>query len=488
MSMSLSTSSIRMTAVALASDEIYEWWLSFIASFRESNPNVPLIVIPYNDNTRKIKSLEDVFGYKMLEADLSAIDTMAEQLFGDLAHKQRLRKLAAFDLPVDQFIYIDVDTLVYIDISNFMAKFAENGADVCYCTISGDTVFNKSGLENKTFRNSKLFSSGLLAVNRNKVSLSEIMKCLDENIEFYKEVRHPNVIDQPILNFCSSLLGWSVVRIDEIDSSIAPHKWYKDSQIEFVGGKPRTTDGRNVPVIHWAGNEKNTNKDPSAHLRTKFVVAAQVKVGRENPDAPDVVSPQYSFNFKDKTISSDSYGRTYLSLFISSIIKHIRPRGGAFLEWGSGLTSILLADLCRAYGASRFITMDTYGEYQRAVEEALPPDIKVDAVIMDVTGPCQNQQDTGLNYSTYPLSTGECCDLVFIDGRRRMECLMASLLLCHEDTIIIIHDYRRTRYQLALAFCDIVENNEQFRIMRIKPGIFSELSKQRDAILSAFKE
>jgi hypothetical protein len=82
-----------------------------------------------------------------------------------------------------------------------------------------------------------------------------------------------------------------------------------------------------------------------------------------------------------------------------------------------------------------------------------------------VTGPCVDDRDTGLNYSTYPLSLGRQFDFIFIDGRRRMECAMMALLMARPDTIVAVHDYRRTRYQPVHAFYRIIEDGPQFRVM-----------------------
>ena len=52
-----------------------------------------------------------------------------------------------------------------------------------------------------------------------------------------------------------------------------------------------------------------------------------------------------------------------------------------------------------------------------------------------------------------------------------MECALVASLLCHEDSVVLLHDYRRARYQVARAFYDIVEDGPQFRVMRPKPAL-----------------
>src|SRR5215207_445590 len=77
-----------------------------------------------------------------------------------------------------------------------------------------------------------------------------------------------------------------------------------------------------------------------------------------------------------------------------------------------------------------------------------------------------SQSDPELAYSTSPLLLGEVFDFIYIGGRRRMECALTSALLAHEETIIVLHDYRRGRYQPIRALFDIVEDGVAFRVMK----------------------
>ena len=74
-----------------------------------------------------------------------------------------------------------------------------------------------------------------------------------------------------------------------------------------------------------------------------------------------------------------------------------------------------------------------------------------------------------MNYATFPLSIEARFDIIFIDGRRRMECAFTAAQLCRADTIVILHDYRRGRYQGVRFLFDIIEDGTQFRVMKLKP-------------------
>jgi hypothetical protein len=91
-----------------------------------------------------------------------------------------------------------------------------------------------------------------------------------------------------------------------------------------------------------------------------------------------------------------------------------------------------------------------------------------------MTAPCLTDRDEGLSYSTFPLSLGYKFDFIYIDGRRRLECALTAAIMCHPQTIVVLHDYRRTRHQSVKGLFDIVEDGPQFRVMRRKHAFADE--------------
>ena len=146
---------------------------------------------------------------------------------------------------------------------------------------------------------------------------------------------------------------------------------------------------------------------------------------------------------------------------------------GNILEWGSGISTLMLADFLEEKGMGTLVTLDDNLGYLKAVCSALETSRRVQALFLDTVGPQESQADEGLNYSTVPLSLRREYDLIFIDGRRRVECALVSAMLSGEKTIVVIHDYRRARYQPVQMLFDIVADSLQYRCLRVKPSIRS---------------
>ncbi len=162
----------------------------------------------------------------------------------------------------------------------------------------------------------------------------------------------------------------------------------------------------------------------------------------------------------------------YLSEFQRILLQHVKPDTRAYLEWGMGHTTLAILELRDRLAIDNLFSIDDSQPFldqllpQLAVEPAFHP------ICLDLRGPMFGDRDPELNYSTWPLSLKRKFDFIFIDGRRRMECAFMATLLCHSETIVMLHDYRRARYQPIKALYDIVEDGSQFRVMRPRKDLY----------------
>lgn len=194
---------------------------------------------------------------------------------------------------------------------------------------------------------------------------------------------------------------------------------------------------------------------------------------------------QYSFEFQGRTVHESQYGSDYISSLKQILTNHLKAGARSILEWGSGLTTLVLSELGSSWGTEILLTIDNYQAYQESIflGRMTPSFVKMAA--LDIDGPSKNQRDPELNYSNFPLSLGRKFDLIFIDGRRRVECAFIAALVSHADTLVIVHDYRRGRYQSMRALFDIVEDGSQFRAMRLRPRVGESLADGYERVIRA---
>ena len=72
------------------------------------------------------------------------------------------------------------------------------------------------------------------------------------------------------------------------------------------------------------------------------------------------------------------------------------------------------------------------------------------------------------NYCTSVFSRRSDHDLVLVDGRFRVACVLQSLLHAKEDAIVMVHDFERVRYHVVLEFVDVIEHTNNLIAFRRK--------------------
>ena len=177
------------------------------------------------------------------------------------------------------------------------------------------------------------------------------------------------------------------------------------------------------------------------------------------------------------------YGSDYDTEF-RRILREYGSDAASFLEWGAGYTTRMIIEHIGSRPVDLFLTIDNNAEYLEKVVQDYRHLDYLSAKTLSMTGPCENDRDAGLNYSTYPLSLERHFDFIFIDGRRRMECAMMALLLAKPDSVIVMHDYRRVRYQVVHAFFRILEDGPQFRVMVPRVAIVAPISDVVPAVMA----
>jgi predicted O-methyltransferase YrrM len=171
---------------------------------------------------------------------------------------------------------------------------------------------------------------------------------------------------------------------------------------------------------------------------------------------------------------------------LARIVDSHAGSASAFLEWGAGLSTLLLAEIAGSRG-NTYISIDHNEAYARSVASRIHPPAAVRLLACDLTGPKLGQTDQGLNYTNAPAALDLDFGFILIDGRRRLECLFMAFILSGPETVVVLHDYRRARYQAALVLFDVIEDGPQFRVLRAKPGLLVLTTDERSHLLSALR-
>jgi hypothetical protein len=105
----------------LANDLVYDLVVAFLNSLRASNPAIPLCLIPFDSCCDRLMRLRATFHFSVFSDD--SILAQCDEISTRFHHKVlgHYRKLAAWFGVFDEFLYIDVDTIV---LSSFDFAFS----------------------------------------------------------------------------------------------------------------------------------------------------------------------------------------------------------------------------------------------------------------------------------------------------------------------------------------------------------------------------
>lgn len=174
----------------------------------------------------------------------------------------------------------------------------------------------------------------------------------------------------------------------------------------------------------------------------------------------------------DLSRSSHAYGDDYLAELHRIINRYSVPEKRILLEWGMGNSTKFFLENRDLLLLSQIYSLDHSEEYYETLLADLPHFNEFHSFCIDLMGPKKSDRDTDLNFANFPLSLSKKFDVIYIDGRRRLECAFVAAHLCHPGSIVILHDYRRERYQCVKLLYDVLEDGSQFRVMKLKSAVF----------------
>jgi hypothetical protein len=258
-------------AVIMANDAYAVWALRFFRSFREHNPDTELFVIPYADDMEIIAKNQSRYAYKIYQGNLSHLEDFAAGIFPSEPYKRkRLRKLAVFDLPCDEFLYVDTDVVVLDKLDPWYGHINAGGIDLVYMAKSSDFVY-KPGYEKVVAARmgaSGLFSSGAFVSSPHVFSSGEIVSVVMENLASYLRYRADFVFDQPVINYAFDISRKNCVHIHQISDQVTGAVFFKDASLVVREGAVSLRGSeRKVLAVHWAGSDKNEGQALNALIQ-----------------------------------------------------------------------------------------------------------------------------------------------------------------------------------------------------------------------------
>jgi hypothetical protein len=114
----------------LANDVTLDWFVAFCNSVRRHDPDLPLIVIPYDDRVERLTRLAGRYGFEMFaDSQLGSLDEIGRQM-SSTGLSGMFRKLSVFWGPLTHFAYLDADLVMLSSINPAIEAIIQRRADL----------------------------------------------------------------------------------------------------------------------------------------------------------------------------------------------------------------------------------------------------------------------------------------------------------------------------------------------------------------------
>ena len=249
-------------AYFLASDGVLDLAVAFLGSFRRSNPDLPLYLIPFDDRLSQLEKLKKRYRFEVFSDDkiLASCDRIGQTIHGQPTAEHR--KLAIWEGVFEEFVYFDVDTVVLEDTSfvwpwlshyDFIASQSNIPENTKY--VWKESIRGVKALSAKQISYSA--ATGFVASRKGSLTLKGALAKLPE-----AALLSPHMAldykEQPFLNYLvvtSDLRFSSLAKIaaQNPDLDIPIERWAGVPLKEVTQGRFPSTTRPRVLFVHWAG-------------------------------------------------------------------------------------------------------------------------------------------------------------------------------------------------------------------------------------------
>lgn len=134
----------------------------------------------------------------------------------------------------------------------------------------------------------------------------------------------------------------------------------------------------------------------------------------------------------------------------SGLIKPYLTKEARVLEYGSGLSSIEIANMVKS-----LLTIEHNRFWYEKIQPKLPDNTTIKLVFS--TNYRGGTDGTYEQFKDYIETPEGIFDVILIDGRARIECAKYCKNIADENTIIFVHDYNRDEYKEIENYLELIE-------------------------------
>ncbi|TYQ30262.1 hypothetical protein [Pseudanabaena sp. UWO310] len=247
-----------------ANDHVYDWAIAFLNSFRTFNPDLRLVLIPFNETCDRLFALQTQYNFELyIDPSFSQLEAIGQAL--ELGHtptgRYWFRRYAAFWGKLDRFLYLDARQVVLADLMPLITALDEFEFDFLHYDCAIDQVYQAGKFRQNLLLKSKArgFLSGLWASKKGLFSLKEFEELAAQALEI-RDRLNPRNTDQAFINYCCDMKPVIYGHFAEVLGGICQNAWarqsghiYRENNKYYRWDYGGLDHKKQVVLVHWAG-------------------------------------------------------------------------------------------------------------------------------------------------------------------------------------------------------------------------------------------
>lgn len=252
----------------LANDKVYELAVAFLNSFRFHNKDMALCLIPYDNDFSKIVALSEVYSFTVFGQPqlLAGCDAISEKFHGKTLGAYR--KFVAWEGPFDEFMYIDIDTVVLDSVDFAFSNLAHCDIFTSHSNIESirkwvwkDSIFEKNALSEPQIAFAA--NTGCFTSKKALLTLNHVLDRVPSALAL-KDDMELACMEQPFLNYVivtSGLRYGSLLMflVNGVNPNVKLEMWAGNPGATVEGGRFYVPNYPPIFLLHWAGIWQSDN-------------------------------------------------------------------------------------------------------------------------------------------------------------------------------------------------------------------------------------
>lgn len=253
-----------------ANDVVYDWAIAFLNSYRAFNPDLRLILIPFNDQCDRLLKLQETYNFEIYtDPSFERLEAIGRAF--ELGHTPTgpywFRRYAAFWGACDRFMYLDARQVVLADLKPIIQALDDYDFELLHFDCAINQVYEPGALRRELLKQGKArgFLSGLWASRKGLFTLEELEQFATDALQV-REQLNPRNTDQTFFNYCCDMKPVSYGHIAEVLGGICQSSWarqpgkiYQSKETYHLWDYGGLDHKKQLFLLHWAGFPLNAS-------------------------------------------------------------------------------------------------------------------------------------------------------------------------------------------------------------------------------------